>query len=575
MRRFSFVSLICLAFFSFLSCAAEVSSYSSVSVTVIPPQDNSEHGYIQSDLESCKLELFTSSNGKSALYAVDFNKPLYLSDLNSGSLTVRAYGYDSSATAIALSEIEVFNLDDDASLSKKLTLTWYEKGKGEDEFCYVKFDTDGGSNVAQQKVKSGSQVTLPPSPVKAGYTFSGWYWNSSRTVEFDFSQAITWNLTLHAKWESGGSTDSENTGNSSNSGDSGSGSENTPGSSGDSGNEPGNTSGSDSDIEDIITVTYYQNDGSENNLFRTITQKKGETHWIQGLNMVEERTDGYYFLGWANTPNATSPDYITEFNIDNVTQDISLYAVWTQDYFTFTLINTYTSGETYSKKLGKGSNVFIPQLLDNNPFTHPEGYINIEAAPNTNPAYEDFINNVEVTEDKTFYIFWSFWLVFHEGHNDSDGNEFTNWQRNIYGKEIESYTPNREGYTFIGWYADEQLTQAIDFSNLSSLARDENEQLHIYANWEQKANASGITIEMESLSTDEQLNLTLTGNTFTAKSGFSSYLWKLDGSKVNVTGNSFTVTTSTLEEGIHNVTLVVTDSKGNRYSARSTIKTRS
>ena len=162
MRRFSFVSLICLAFFSFLSCVAEVSSYSSVSVTVIPPQDNSEHGYIQSDLESCKLELFTSSNGKSALYAVDFNKPLYLSDLNSGSLTVRAYGYDSSATAIALSEIEVFNLDDDASLSKNLTLSWYEKGKGTDEYCYVKFDTDGGSGVAQQKVKSGSQVTLPP-----------------------------------------------------------------------------------------------------------------------------------------------------------------------------------------------------------------------------------------------------------------------------------------------------------------------------------------------------------------------------------------------------------------------------
>ena len=40
-----------------------------------------------------------------------------------------------------------------------------------------------------------------PSTSKKGCLLKGWYWNSARTCEFDFSESISCNLTLHAVWE--------------------------------------------------------------------------------------------------------------------------------------------------------------------------------------------------------------------------------------------------------------------------------------------------------------------------------------------------------------------------------------
>ena len=62
----------------------------------------------------------------------------------------------------------------------------------------VSFDTDGGSNVASQKISSGSKATKPSNPTKSGYTFVEWQLNGSA---YDFSKAVTGNITLTAKWK--------------------------------------------------------------------------------------------------------------------------------------------------------------------------------------------------------------------------------------------------------------------------------------------------------------------------------------------------------------------------------------
>lgn len=61
----------------------------------------------------------------------------------------------------------------------------------------VTFDTDGGSEVASQDVKSGEKATKPVDPTKAGYTFTGWTLNG---VAYDFDKAVTGNITLKATW---------------------------------------------------------------------------------------------------------------------------------------------------------------------------------------------------------------------------------------------------------------------------------------------------------------------------------------------------------------------------------------
>lgn len=62
----------------------------------------------------------------------------------------------------------------------------------------VKFNSNGGSSVASQKVLEGSRANKPNTPTKNGYKFLGWYLNGEK---FSFNTRIYENITLVAKWE--------------------------------------------------------------------------------------------------------------------------------------------------------------------------------------------------------------------------------------------------------------------------------------------------------------------------------------------------------------------------------------
>ena len=65
----------------------------------------------------------------------------------------------------------------------------------------VTFDTNGGSSVDAQEVVSGALATRPASaPTKSGYTFVNWYSDEALTTVFDFSEPITADTTIYAKW---------------------------------------------------------------------------------------------------------------------------------------------------------------------------------------------------------------------------------------------------------------------------------------------------------------------------------------------------------------------------------------
>ncbi|MCL2337259.1 MAG: InlB B-repeat-containing protein [Firmicutes bacterium] len=62
----------------------------------------------------------------------------------------------------------------------------------------VTFDAQGGNPAPPAvTVNSGSPVSKPADPVKEGATFAGWY---NGAIAYDFSKAVTANLTLTAKW---------------------------------------------------------------------------------------------------------------------------------------------------------------------------------------------------------------------------------------------------------------------------------------------------------------------------------------------------------------------------------------
>ncbi len=64
----------------------------------------------------------------------------------------------------------------------------------------VKFETNGGSKIANQYVAQNEKAVQPDAPTKHGFTFAGWYLDKELTKEYDFNTLITANITLYAKW---------------------------------------------------------------------------------------------------------------------------------------------------------------------------------------------------------------------------------------------------------------------------------------------------------------------------------------------------------------------------------------
>lgn len=67
-------------------------------------------------------------------------------------------------------------------------------------YVTVTFDTDGGTAIPSEMVRSGAKVTQPENPTKSGYTFGGWYTDNTYTTAFDFDDAITADTTIYAKF---------------------------------------------------------------------------------------------------------------------------------------------------------------------------------------------------------------------------------------------------------------------------------------------------------------------------------------------------------------------------------------
>ncbi len=295
----------------------------------------------------------------------------------------------------------------------------------EDIFFTVTFDANGhGVAPAPQTIKQGLTATQPAPLSEDGFTFGGWYKDSACTDEFDFSTPITADLTLYAKW-------------------------------------------TEVEIpvvppEDIFyTVTFDSRGGSA-------VKKQYVKEETTAARPADPEREGFVFDGWYNAED-------DEFDFSTpITADITLYAKWVEDtsetYFTV-WFDSRGGNEIYARRVVSGSAVAPPADPVREGFTFA-GWYSAEG--------EEFDFSKPVNSDLTLYAKWveDTSETYFTVEFDSRGGNAVYAQEVISGgKAVKPADPVREGFTFTGWFTDEETKNAYDFN--TTIDGD----IKLYAGW--------------------------------------------------------------------------------------------
>ncbi len=125
----------------------------------------------------------TINNGTVSLTGSDYG----VENDDEGSLTI------TGGTVTITAQTPIYNVNNYTKTGGTVTL----KDKSGNAYYKVLFDANGGSDVSAALVVSGGTVSKPEDPTRDGYVFVGWYNGAN---EYDFTAAVTTDLTLTAKW---------------------------------------------------------------------------------------------------------------------------------------------------------------------------------------------------------------------------------------------------------------------------------------------------------------------------------------------------------------------------------------
>nr|MCR5741367.1 InlB B-repeat-containing protein [Gammaproteobacteria bacterium] len=234
----------------------------------------------------------------------------------------------------------------------------------------VSFNSNGGSLIREYSIAFGSVVSAPTAPTKDGYNFVNWYKESALENVYDFSSLVLEDITLYAKWETksysisydlaGGSLATANP--TSYTIESNSITLNNPTKEGyhfagwtGTGLDSASTNVSiaqgsigDRSYTAVWTldcvVSYNANTTDDvSNLASSAIVKEGENHTVSSLVPVRV---GYTFASWNTKADGTGASYASGDVIENLEDDVTLYAIWNINKYTITWKNGDTILET-------------------------------------------------------------------------------------------------------------------------------------------------------------------------------------------------------------------------------------
>jgi uncharacterized repeat protein (TIGR02543 family) len=378
-------------------------------------------------------------------------------------------------------------------------ITLYAKWAAPTVFT-VRFDPRGGTpKPADQSVASGQKAAVPsPIPAKDGHVLEGWYTEAAYTTKWDFDNAVTAGITLHAKWTAtaagsfvvsfdsrgGSAVDSQTV------------------ASGGKADKPPNPNKDNNTFDGWYEDEAYAAAWDFNapvtaakTLYAKWTaivrhsvafdpqggapvpanQSIVDGQKAEGPSPVPTK-DGHTLEGWY-----TEAAYTTkwDFALNTVTADITLHARWTE----------LAAGSFVISFDSKGGSEVAGQTV-------PGG--GKSARPNPDPAKEGHIFdgwyadeaydtawdfNAPVTAAKTLYAKWTAVSisVYTVGFNAQGGTPTPQDQSVASGEKAAAPNPapRKEGYTLEGWYQEATYATKWDFA-----ANTVTANITLHARWD-------------------------------------------------------------------------------------------
>lgn len=290
----------------------------------------------------------------------------------------------------------------------------------------VSFELSGhGEPINPLTVADGSKLENSETlqPTAEGYRFDGWYKDVNLNQPWDFeNDTVTENITLYAKWTA------------------------------------------------VFTVTFSLTILPET--IEPLTVEAGSK--LEKTEALQPTAEGYRFDGWYKDTQYTQ---LWDFDKDTVTENITLYAKWTA-LFTVTFVVTYIGAAIEPLTVAEGSKLEDSEAL--HPISngwHFEGWYKDEQLTEK----WDFNRDI-VTENMTLYAKWQ---------EVTDGTHVVTFNLSGQGPDFYRYPasgsileipedpqPAEVGYSFSGWYRDQEYTQPWNFDTDVVTA-----DITLYAKW--------------------------------------------------------------------------------------------
>lgn len=299
----------------------------------------------------------------------------------------------------------------------------------------VTFDSQGGSSVESPTISYGDPVAEPEEPTREGYTFDGWYTKAKGGSAWRFADdagnpdTVTSELTLYAHW-----------------------------------------------TEDTYTVSFDLNGGTSKKIADQ-SVKYGKTV-IEPKDPTKEN-DGFY--AWFTADNVK-----WDFDNDVVTSDMTLHAEWVEggdDGLVGHLVCYYVDGEFVGSSVGYESSALehpdddvLEDILDLAGDKAIDGwYLDAEYTQKIDfDSYKLGDDNLDIYARVVDKASLMRTVTFHTGISTT-----VDPVQVKYGEKISepSVTLTVKGYTFAGWYTDENCTTKFDFNTPVT------EDMTLWAGW--------------------------------------------------------------------------------------------